>query len=418
MIVIIVILEVYMKKITRRDTLKFAGASGLSIGIAGCTGNGNGNGNGEDPIVIGALQEFTGNFPRISGENDTGAQWAVEKLNQDGGVLGRKVKLVVEDTGSGPREGDTLFQRLVESENASAIIGPVSSDVGVRVSQTAEELEVPVFLNRAGDHQILSRDSRYTFRTNLLPGPKSIEADSELVQSEGFSQVGAIIADYAWGRALESGIKRYIEPLDGVETHIEVAPVPEDDFAGYIRSMPDDLDMLIGSSHPMGTPTIVSNLIELDRVPEVVTGANEPGANLWDALGEDVVKGNMIDWRLINPEDEDFIELAEEYYEETGERMTTDVAGGYSTIMMIAEAIESAGSADSGDIADEMREIEYDGIWSSTVSYTEWGELEGARQVYVTMETGAPDYYPDGEWHLETEFVTDPLDPLDPEDWE
>ncbi|WP_165875353.1 ABC transporter substrate-binding protein [Natrarchaeobius chitinivorans] len=401
------------------------------MGLAGCIGGDDdddgdttddgtddGGGTDESPIVIGSLQEFTGAFPRISEENNAGAEWAIEKLNENGGVLDREIELDVEDSGSDPREGDTLFQRFVEEENVSAVIGPVSSDVGVRISQTAEELEVPLFLNRAGDHQILTRDSRYTFRTNLLPGPASIEADAELVQDEGFTQVGAIIADYAWGRAIEDAIAEFIEPLDGVETHIEVAPPGEDDFSPYIRSMPDDLELLIASSHPMGTPTIVSNLIELDQVPEMVTGANEPGENLWDALGEDMVEGNLVDWRLIDPEDDDFVELAEEYNEETGERMTTDIATGYSTVMMIAEAIESAGSAAPGDVADEMREIEYDGLWSAPVSYTEWGELDGARQVYVSFEAEAPDYYPDGEWRLNTEFVTDPLDPLDPDDWD
>jgi ABC-type branched-subunit amino acid transport system substrate-binding protein len=77
------------------------------------------------------------------------------------------IEMVEADDQNNPDEGTTALERMVEQDGVVAAGGVISSDVGLATSRTAEELEVPLFLVKAGAGGILSQDSRYTFRTCL-----------------------------------------------------------------------------------------------------------------------------------------------------------------------------------------------------------------------------------------------------------
>ena len=144
----------------RRTFLRGTGATVAAGALAGCTGGGGDSG----PITIGALQPLSGPFTPWGQAHRAGLAFAVDEINEDGGVLDRDLEVVEADTGSDPGEADTIFRRHVEQEGAVAMTGPVSSDVGIRTRQTAEELEVPLVLHMAGSHRILPKDVRYCFR--------------------------------------------------------------------------------------------------------------------------------------------------------------------------------------------------------------------------------------------------------------
>lgn len=370
----------------------------------------------DDPVVIGALEPLSGPFAAWGGAHLSGLEFAVDEINQDGGVLDRNVEIVHADTESDPGEGDTLFRRFVEEEGAAAITGPVSSDLGIRTAITAEELEVPQYLNMAGSHDIIDKDSRYSFRVGLVPAPTGVRAVAELAEDRGFESVGAIIADYAWGRAVEDSIEEFFP--DDIDHHIEVAPLGETDFTTFIREIPDDIDMMIAMGHPPGSNGIASQMAELGVTPEITTGGYLPPEVQVSAQGQDVIETvNTTHLHLTDVTSDEYIDLATRYYEETGEHMTTYGAYGYVTGRMIGEAIEDAGSADPTAIADATREIEFDTIYVNPIQYTEWGELQDQVHLFSQFEFEAPDYYPEGEWRIEEVFRSSSLPAYDPEEF-
>jgi branched-chain amino acid transport system substrate-binding protein len=188
------------------------------------------------PILIGALTSLTGNFTPWGVQVRDGMQLAVDEINAAGGVDGRMLELVLADDQSNAEEGASAFERLVESDGVIAIGGIISSDVGLNTARLAEEFGIPLFLIKAGSQAILTTDSRYTFRTCLPSAPMVAGPVLQYAQSQGVSRVGAIIADYGWGRAIESALVADFEG-SGIELQIEVAPIGEQDFATYLRSL-------------------------------------------------------------------------------------------------------------------------------------------------------------------------------------
>lgn len=372
-------------------------------------GGGDGGGGSDEAITIGALEPLSGNFTPWGETHRAGLEFAVQEVNADGGVLDRELELVVEDTESDASEADSIFRRLAEQEGIVAATGPVSSDVGIRTARTAEDLKVANLLHMAGSDEVLTRDSRYTFRIGLVPAPTMMRAQAQLVEDAGYQRVGAIIADYAWGQAVKSSIQEFFP----VDVTMETAPLGADDFKPFIRNMPDDLEMMVASGHPPGTLTITGQQFELGYEPEVTTGPGIPPGTVYGALSETATRG-FTHVHQTDVYSEEFVDVATRFAEETGGRMDTHEGYGYVTGKLLAQAIEDAGSTDPVEIADAVRTIEFDSIFANPIQYTEWGELKNQRQLYSTIETGAPEYYSDGEWKLAEEFRTDPLEPYDP----
>lgn len=412
----------------RRKFLRVAGGTtgvGLIAGCAGNDGNGGGNGGGGDgadgtagddgggggeAITIGALEPLSGNFSAWGQAHRQGLEYAINGINQDGGVLGgRNIELAIEDTGSDPTEADSIFRRLVEQENAVATAGPVSSDVGIRARRTAQDVEVPLMLHMAGSDEVLTRDTRYTFRIGLVPAPTMMEAQAQLIEDAGYERVGAIVGDYAWGRAVEQGIQENIS----ADVNVQVAPVGADDFKPFIRQMSSDLEMMIATGHPPGSITIASQMYQLGRQPEVVTGPGIPPQVIRDALGQDASKG-FTHIHMTDVYTDAFAELAGQFADDTGNRMDTHAGYGYVTGELLAQAIEDAGEAEPTAVADAIRNIQFETLFANPIEYTEWGELKNQRQIYSTLELEPPDYYPDGNYNLVEEFRTDPLEPFEP----
>lgn len=404
----------------RRSMLRALGGSGVAM-LAGCIGGGDdGDGGGsDDTITIGSLQPFSGNFSPWGAAHSAGLEFALNEVNADGGVLGRNVETVEADTKSDPGEGNSLFRRFVEQDNAVAMTGPVSSDLGIRTAQTAEELEVPIVFHMAGSHRALRKSSRYTFRVGSLTAMMDMANQADLIEKQGFQKVGAIMADYAWGQSVNEQLDEQM-PGD-IELHTAVAPLGESDFGPFIRDMPEDIEMMIASGNPPGQISIHNQLRELDYDPEVTTGAGFPPSVLFGGLGAKNAEtfGHI---HIVDVYGDQFQDVATRFAEQRQERMDTHVGLGYVAGELITTAIENAGEADPKKIATEIRNIELDTILAAPLKYTKWGEIDDVVTMFSTFETGGPDYYPDGDYSLVEYSRSDPLsadlvEPYIEEDW-
>lgn len=407
-----------MSRISRRAFIRASGGAATFGVLAGCTGGDGGDGDGDggttgtptptetsEPVVIGGLEPISGPFAPWAGVHQAGLQFAIDEVNADGGVLGgRDLQLEVADTQADAGQADSSFRRLVEQEGAVATTGAVSSDVGLRVAQTAGDLSVPHFLHMSGTDDVITQNTEYVFRVGLLPASKYIEAQADAFAAADYTQVGAIIADYAWGRSTETAIEEFFD----VDVNIQVAPIGADDFSSFIRQFPDDLEMLIASGHPPGSVTMANQVFELDYSPEVVTGASTPPQLLAGALNDDAMAG-YTHIHQSDPYSQAFIDTAEAFGEAMDEQFNTHTAYGYATGRMLAEAIEDAGEADPTAIADAVRGGEFDSVMASPLQYNEFGELDQAVVVYSKLTSEAPSYFSAGSFDFEEEFRSDPV---------
>lgn len=391
----------------RRSFLKASGAGATLSLVAGCIGGGDGGDSG--PITISALEPLSGPFSGWGTVHRDGLQFAIDEINANGGVLDRDLDLAVTDTGSDPSEADSAFRRAVEQDGAVATTGAVSSDVGIRVSETASDIEVPHYLHMSGSDKVINEDTRHVFRVGLLPASSYIQAQASAFSDAGYQSVGAIIGDYAWGNSA----KRAMDEFFDVDVTVVTAPLGADDFKSYIRQMPDDLEMLVASGHPPGGATIANQTFELGYSPDVVTGASTPPQLLSQVLSDQAI-GGFTHIHQSDPYTDEFSSVAESFGEENDAQFNTHTAYGYSTGKLLAAAIEEAGETDPTAIADATRNIDFDTLFAEPIQYSESGELDQAAVVYSRVKQEAPSYYEAGNYSYEELFRSDPVPAIEP----
>jgi len=401
----------------RREYLKAAGVGGVTL-LAGCTGGdgrpvtdtpaGTTVGGDMGPITIGALEPQSGPFSPWGQVHLEGLRIALSEIN-DAGNLDGELQLAVTDTGADPAEADSAFRRNVEQDDAVAVTGPVSSDVGIRTAQTAADLEVPNFLHMAGSLDILSSDTRYTFRTGWLPSTSHARADAQFFEANDVSSVGAIIADYAWGRSVESALREFT-PSD-IDLQIEAAPVGASDFKSFLRQFSSDVELMDFVGHPPGSVTAAGQMFELE-MDQTILGVDTPQALMIQVLGNNVTN-DVITRHLTVPGTEAFNSLGEKVASRFDKPMYAYQGIAYMTGHMIGDAIAEVGRDPTG-IADYVRNGSFDMLYANPLEYTEWGEFKDPILIFSRLVEGPPSYYPDASQKLKVDTMTDPLPAPEP----
>jgi branched-chain amino acid transport system substrate-binding protein len=366
------------------------------------------------PIKIGQLSDMTSTFTPWGLNVRDGMALAAQEINDAGGVDGRMIEITVEDSENDGDIGVDRFERLVE-EGVVAVGGILSSGVGAPVAATAEQLHVPVFLVKSGTESALTRDSRYTFRTCLPAAPMTAGPILQYAQEQGFTKVGAIVADYPWGQSFKSAMENTFEG-SGIEYTIEVAPVPPTtDFTPFVRSMVDfGAEFLVATGHPPGNAAITTLSADLLDVP--VTGAWIPPDLAVGGL-QDLAIGRYSDFACADYLSDSYADLARRFLAFSDNQvMSDDAVAGYAIVQIVAEAVGEVG-ADPEAVAEYVRTHEFNMPgYAHPLSWTEWGELAESAPIFFQISQGpAPDGVNEaGDWWLTLLSHSEPLTPYEP----
>jgi branched-chain amino acid transport system substrate-binding protein len=340
---------------------------------------------------------------------------AAEEINAAGGVGGRMIEIVQQDSENDADVGVTGFERLVE-EGVVAVGGIISSTVGAAVSPVAEELQMPTFLVKSGTEVALTQDSRFMFRTCLPAAPMDAAPVLQYAQEQGITTVGVIVADYAWGQALKSAVEATFEGSGVDYGQIQVAPVPPDtDFTPFVRAIADaGAEMIVATGHPPGNSAIVRVSADLLNVP--VTGSWVPPDLVVGGLA-DIATGRYADFSCADYFSDGYADLAKRYLAFSNNAfMSDDAVAGHGIVTMVAEAVEAVGD-DTAAIAEYLHgnSFELEG-YAHTMSWTEWGEMAEAQPIFTLITEGpAPEGVNEaGDWWFELLSQSDPLVPYVP----
>src|SRR5699024_5993783 len=159
----------------------------LALVIAGCgsdnndssANGGDNNGNNNDSsnndggeIVIGVPQPITGPSAAEGQDMVNGAELAVKHINDNGGILGREVKMIVEDLACDPQVAVTAANKLVK-ENVDAIVGHYCSGAALPATPIYNKAGIPAVLVGANSPQLPEQGFDNVFLINSMVSDQS-----------------------------------------------------------------------------------------------------------------------------------------------------------------------------------------------------------------------------------------------------
>jgi branched-chain amino acid transport system substrate-binding protein len=390
-------------------------ALSLAVALGGSTAYG-GSAQGA-PIKIGALVPVTGPFTAWGIQARSGMVLAINEINRKGGVKprgrgqARLLNLVVaDDQSTNTSAGIDGFRRLTEQEGVVAVGGIIGSPIAQATTRLAEEAKVPLFLVKAGANEILTMNSRYTFRTCLPAGATVAKAVLEFAQRRGLRSVGAVIADYAWGQSFKKSLEEAVKATPNIAVNFQVAPVTATNFTPYLRSLAD-VPLIVATGHPPGAPAILTQSGQLGiRAP--VLAAFQPFNPVAKAAGS-AAYGRWIDYKC-GPLGKEYRALAKRYLKTfpQNEFFEDDALSGYAIVKIVAEAISKVG-VNRQRIAAYVHANAFDiPGYAFPLRWTAWGELRQPRLAVVVLTKGPP---PEaglntaGDWWPKLLYRTQPL---------
>ena len=118
----------------------------------------------QTPIKIGVTQPLTGAFAASGNYVAQGARIAEDEINAAGGVLGRKIELIVEDNKSNPSEAVSTAEKLIVRDKVPVILGAWSSTLTLAIMPKLMEYQVPLVVETSVSNKITTSGNPYIFR--------------------------------------------------------------------------------------------------------------------------------------------------------------------------------------------------------------------------------------------------------------
>ncbi len=327
------------------------------------------------------------------------------------------IEIFIQDSEKDPDAAATAWDRLVE-EGVGAVGGVISSGVAPTAAGLAEADQIPLFFTKAGTPVSLTQDSRYTFRTCLPAAPMVMAPILQYAQEQGLTNVGVIVADYAWGQGVKAALEATFEGSGIDYGEIQVAPVPPTtDFTPFVRAMADaGAQLVIATGHPPGGAAIVA--LSADLIPDVlVTGAWTPPDRSLALIEPATAIRRFTDFACADYTSDSYADLARRYLAFSDNSfMSDDAVSGYAIVSMVAQAVGAVGD-DPAAIAEYVHANSFDMPgYAFPLSWTEWGELAEAQPTFFGITAGsAPEGINEaGDWWIEVLSQSDPLEPYVP----
>lgn len=192
-----------------------------------------------DAIKLAHLTPRTGFLGQLGEYGFKAASLAVDEVNAAGGLLGRKVELIAEDSVN-PQTAVTKAQKLIERDRAHFLIGEISSASGLAISEVAQRARI-LYINTGwnSDEGRGSRCQRYLFH---VEGSNTMYTKTigRWQERQGKIKGGRwyfLTADYAFGHDLYRVSSKFLAEQGGVNLGNDMVPTGTLDYSSYILKL-------------------------------------------------------------------------------------------------------------------------------------------------------------------------------------
>lgn len=349
---------------SRRNYLK-AAAGAVSVSLAGCIG---GLGGGGEGVTVGVLSPLSGDWTVYGEAHSRGFELAINEVNENGGINGEDVEMVLEDTQTEPRVVTEKANELVRQEDVDVLAGTFSSAERNAAAPVATENDVPLlyptFYEGQSQDYFPGACNELLFMFGPVPAQQS-DPWMEYMTSEYGDRFYMIGSDYVWPQETNRRVRNTLEEMGGTVVEEEYIPLGTSDFSSPLSRIADsDADIVFGTL--TGTDTINFGRqfynAELNEQFTYWTVDDEEFAT--EGKGPEASAGTYVSFdyfqTIDSEENNQFIEkVKNEYGEDEG--MNTVGAAMYNVGHMLAQAANDAGSAEADDIIDGLEGLTYTG---------------------------------------------------------
>jgi branched-chain amino acid transport system substrate-binding protein len=314
----------------------------------------------EEPVKIGAFFALSGPASSIGEPTRLVAQMVVDKINKDGGVSGRQIKLETGNTESDPTKTLIEAKRLVEEGKVIALIGPTRTDEGMAVKPYIEDsAHIPIVMTIGGDPVIAGGKFgpfTWTFKT---PQRTSVAVKKlyEYIQSHNQKKVALLTASDGFGKDGLAWLEQ-LAPEFGLEivARESFAATDTDMTPQLLKTMQSGAQAVVCWTIGPAGARVAKNVKQLGIATQLYQCHGQPDPKYVELAGEAangsimpatkvMVVDQLPDSDPQKPVIKEFIRLyQDEYHFDKQYPINTHSGYAWDAISMVANAVKKAGT--------------------------------------------------------------------------
>jgi branched-chain amino acid transport system substrate-binding protein len=338
-----------MSSISRSQSVRCALVGLVAFGLSAAPA-------GAQEVKIGAIMSTTGPLQVYGEAGLRGIQLAIDQVNEAGGVLGGEVELVAADDATNPQVGVDAAQRIVNVDGVAGIIGALSSGVTIPIATTVSANAGVPQISSASTSPVITtlEDNGFLFRSTPNDAVQG-EVLADLVSQQGIEKVAVVYVNNDYGKGLADAFG------GAFEGEVTASVAYEERQASYrgelSRAAEGDPEALVMIAYPGDGIPMLRQALEEGFFERFVFTDGMKAAEVPDSVGE-VLDGAFGTAPAGDPEAEAaklFRDMYEERYGELPPQPYIDTA--YDATMLMALAIEKAGSTEGEAIRDALHEV-------------------------------------------------------------
>ena len=319
---------------------------------------------------IGASLAVTGPAAFTATAIQQGAEAAIDEINEKGGLLGKKIRLVVYDDAGAPPRGIENVRRIAQADNCLAVLGGFHTGIALAVRDHVNQIGIPYIGVIAAGTAVTEFDgNKWLFRVSMKDRLAANFLVNAALERSPAKKVGLLYENTGFGQGAIPDVTAALDkkglPLVGKETFnwgdADITPQ-------LIKLRDAGTDAIILYSIDREANQIVRGLEKIGWKPVVVSawGNSSSLGQLAGPIANGLIVAQTYSWlNHLSPSAESVWKriAAKSKLKEPSELIFgSAVANSYDAIRIIGKAIEIAGSYDRTKFRDALFKVSYDGL--------------------------------------------------------
>lgn len=320
-----------------------------------------------DPIRIGSFLSVTGPASFLGDPELKTLEMYVEKINEEGGVLGRQLELVHYDDAGNASKARNYASRLIRSDRVDMIVGGSTTGATMAAAPMVEQAKIP-FISLAGAVVITTPVKKWIFKT-----PQSDRMAAERILNDmkdrGFSKVGLISGTGGFGSSGREQTLAVAKEIGGIEIIADETYSGSDtDMTAQLTNIrnTEGVDVILNFGFGQGPAIVTRNYDQLGIERPFYQSHGVASDGFLDLAGSSANGLRLPASPLLVPESlpesdpqKPVVEAYKSEYEARwNAKVSTFGAYAYDGLMLAVEAIEQAGTTDKAAVRDALESIQ------------------------------------------------------------
>ena len=372
-----------MRRPFRRRLLVLGLLTVLALTLHGC---GEDASDSSEPFRIGVMKSLTGAGETYGTVASQAKQMALDEINAAGGVNGRPLEFIVEDSKCNAQDAITAYRKLTEVDGVKIILGTSCSGAMLGVAPLAEADGVILFSGLASNPDIANAGD-YIFRTQISDIQVGI-GTGNVLWADGIRALATITETTDYAEGVRRTTAAQFEKRGGRIVAEEYYATDVTDFRSQLEKLlaanPDALHVAPQSEFAAGT--IIKQARELGYEGPIYAETVSVGATALEIAGDAAtgMKAITADLDPENAKGQEVLANFRKLYDYV--TLPWHLGSAYDDVYIAAECLKRTGDDQDADgFRDCMYEITWSGAIGDNYSFDEQGEVVGLSRVVVEV---------------------------------